>query len=122
MQWDQRRNHQTYVLSRKDRLQQETLLFHDRQLAIRLKIQTRFLNIYKTFLCLFLKYHFIGLFFSNCLYFCCSCMCNLMFPDFIVLQDGNIEKFFRISSFSGENQIYCEKCDKKSDATSVSYK
>ncbi|XP_011485856.1 ubiquitin carboxyl-terminal hydrolase 48 isoform X1 [Oryzias latipes] len=34
--------------------------------------------------------------------------------------DGNIEKFFRISSFSGENQIYCEKCDKKSDATSVS--
>ena len=35
--------------------------------------------------------------------------------------DG-IKEHFRASEFSGENQMYCEECDAKCDATIVSDK
>lgn len=33
-----------------------------------------------------------------------------------------IEEFFKPSDFCGENQMYCEQCDDKVDATMVSIK
>lgn len=39
----------------------------------------------------------------------------------IVLQDGSIKNFFKISYFRGEDQMYCDNCDMKTDAAGVSY-
>lgn len=35
-------------------------------------------------------------------------------------QEDDIEKYFRASHFSGKDQLYCDKCEEKSDATIVS--
>lgn len=39
-----------------------------------------------------------------------------------IFQEEGIGEFFKPSDFCGENQMYCEQCDDKVDATMVSIK
>lgn len=37
-----------------------------------------------------------------------------------IFQVDGIDEFFRMTELSGENQMYCDQCDDKVDATTVS--
>lgn len=44
---------------------------------------------------------------------------NLWLSDWLCKVAG-IKEFFKAANFNGENQMYCERCDAKADATIVS--
>lgn len=37
------------------------------------------------------------------------------------VQEGGFEKIFQTKSYSGDSMVYCEECEKKTEATSVSF-
>lgn len=37
------------------------------------------------------------------------------------VQEGGFEKIFQTKSYSGDNMVYCGECEKKTEATSVSF-
>lgn len=37
------------------------------------------------------------------------------------VQEGGFEKIFQTKSYSGDNMVYCGECEKKTEATTVSF-
>lgn len=40
----------------------------------------------------------------------------------VFVQEEGFEKVFQTVSYSGDNMVYCQECEKKTEATSVSFK